>query len=92
MDTAAGGRDAEPSVVDSYWMIRQRIHDKSRDYFTFRKRSKQERNQFFGATDALLDTDIQASHFSDGVRAAPDSRLLSAMVSCRRYMFSKMLL
>jgi hypothetical protein len=71
----ADGPDAEPSLHD-YAIIRRRIHDKSHDYFTFRRRSKQERNQFFGATDALLDTDVQASHFSDGVRAAPDSRLL----------------
>jgi hypothetical protein len=75
-DTVAGGADAELPIDHSYGMIRQRIHHKSHDYFTFRRRSEQERNRFFGATDALLDTDIEASHFGDGVRTAPHSRLL----------------
>jgi hypothetical protein len=63
-------------MTGGYSTARQRIHDRANNFFTVARFSTEQRTRFFGATDALLDVDISASHFSEGVRAAPMSGLL----------------
>lgn len=53
--------------MESYSATRQRIHEKSHKYFFFERLPKAKRNQFYGATDALFDTNINASDFSVGL-------------------------
>lgn len=63
-------------MIEAYSEMRQRIHEKAHAYFFFKRICKAKRNQFFGATDALFDTNIDASDFSVGVLAAPKAGML----------------
>jgi hypothetical protein len=63
-------------IADSYSAIRFRIHEKAHNYFVFARLPQRQKNQFFGATDALLDTNIGEHAFSGGIKAAPASQLL----------------
>lgn len=63
-------------IESSYSSVRQRLHDKAHDYFIFERLGKREKNQFFGATDALLDTNIDASDFRDAFKAVPKARIM----------------
>lgn len=66
----------ETDVPRRYSAIRQRLHDKAHTYFIFEKLALPKRNQFFGATDALLDTNIDASQYSKSIIHAPEAKLL----------------
>jgi hypothetical protein len=58
--------------------IRDRIHRKSANYFTFdiSRRERTSWQMFYGATDALLDASMAAEAFSRGVRSDPAIDLL----------------
>lgn len=66
----------ERSVTEAYSEIRSRIHEKAHNYFVFARLPERQKKQFFGATDALLDTDIDEDVFGRGIKAAPASQLL----------------
>ena len=58
-------------MTNSLAAIRDRIHRKSENYFTFsyRSRGPDKWRMFYGATDALLDASMAASAFDKAVRA-----------------------
>jgi hypothetical protein len=55
--------------------IRERVHRKSHQYFAFdsNRIEKAKRNKFYGATDALLDTELAASNYG---------RIVAAFATC----------
>ena len=57
-------------MADSLSDIRTRLHQKSREYFTFEysRRERTSWRMFYGATDALLDASMAASAFGRAVR------------------------
>jgi hypothetical protein len=61
---------------ETYSAILEGIHEKAQEYLFFERLSKHKRNQFFGATDALFDTNINASDYSVGFRSAPRAGIL----------------
>jgi hypothetical protein len=58
--------------------VRNRIHRKSHEYFTFAygRRDQSRWRMFYGATDALLDASTAASAFGDAVQSDPAIDLL----------------
>ncbi|MGC1862850.1 MAG: hypothetical protein WA733_17480 [Methylocystis sp.] len=63
-------------MIERFAEVRGRIHAKADSYFVFERYCTRKKNQFFGATDALFDTNISASDFRDAFRAAPNAGIL----------------
>jgi hypothetical protein len=65
-------------ITESLSDIRDRIHKKSGEYFTFAygRRDQASWRMFYGATDALLDASMAARAFSNAVRSDPAIDLL----------------
>jgi len=63
-------------LAEEYSATRCRIHEKAHKYFFFQRLPQKEKNKFFGATDALWNTNIDESAYSDGIKNAPGSYLL----------------
>jgi hypothetical protein len=63
-------------LVENFSDARERIHRKAHSYFVFERFCSRRRNQFFGATDALFDTNISASDFRSAFNAVPNAGIV----------------
>jgi hypothetical protein len=66
-------------MVDSYSVVRERLHRKSHDYFVFAcdRWDSARRRMFYGATDALLDSSQAAASFGHFVSFNVGAKLLA---------------
>lgn len=65
-------------MKDNFSTIRDRIHEKSHRYFVFgnNRWDKKKRNMFYGACDALLDTQGAAASYGKSISSSADKLLI----------------